>query len=184
MKILFTGAQGTGKTTVMNEVDGLLPGYQFISSISRRLQDQYHMSTEGGKLTTCSMQRMIFDTYLCTFSNNENVISDRSLIDVLAYTWDKAEKDDDVQMAWECQSENKHVRMFTEKFKDDSIYFYFPIEFDIVRDGVRSIDKEYQRAIDDKITRLLDTFNIEYRIVRGTVEERVNFVMSIVRNCI
>jgi hypothetical protein len=59
----------------------------------------------------------------------------------------------------------------------DAVYVYFPIEFEIVSDGTRSIDKEFQNEIDCIIHEILEElktrYGTKYITVSGSVEERV-----------
>ena len=62
----------------------------------------------------------------------------------------------------------------------DIVYIYFPIEFEVVNDGVRSVDTEYQKVIDAYIKSSLDALKINYLTVHGTPEERYNQIMNFI----
>ena len=57
--------------------------------------------------------------------------------------------------------------------------FYLPIEFDIVPDGLRPMDPEFQAEIDRRIVELLDVHAIHHRTLRGTVEERLDDMLGV-----
>lgn len=174
-RIVFTGAQGTGKTTILKEME--LLGCNVITEVVRNLKDQgVKINQDGDK----KGQTRIFDEYkkLLGEMNPRGYISDRCLIDVTAYTIYlhrhgkiKDEKFVDKQM--------KHVVKFMQE-NPDIIYCYFPIEFGLVADGVRSEDEEFRKEIDEIIREILNVIGINYVMIHGTVEERVNKVKRVV----
>ena len=97
-------------------------------------------------------------------------MSDRGLTCVAAYTFDKA-----VEGSIPKKVADKQY-LDTAKFAQDNpdvLIVYVPIEFDPVDDGVRSTDVIKQARIDFFIRNILDTAQIPYITVHGTVEERV-----------
>jgi hypothetical protein len=50
--------------------------------------------------------------------------------------------------------------------------FYLPIEFPIVLDGLRPDDPGFQADIDRRIRHLLESADVSFRAVTGSVEER------------
>jgi thymidylate kinase len=52
-------------------------------------------------------------------------------------------------------------------------YFYIPIEFSIVEDGIRTIDSKYQQDIDAQIKHYLHQFNVPYRVLSGNISYRL-----------
>ena len=139
MKIIFTGAQGTGKTSVMDVLHSSL--YK-IRGITRKVITDNNL-TINEYSDNCS-QKHIFDVY-----ERELYINETQL---------------------------EHLYKFTSK-NTDAIYVYFPIEFDIADDGTRSLDKEFQKEIDEIIHNILEDLKLRYEIkyitVSGSIEERV-----------
>jgi predicted ATPase len=170
MKYLFTGAQGTGKTTVMNQLSTSMPTVQ---GITRKLiADGIQVNYAGSS----NSQKVIFDAYYEALNKDTDYISERSLIDVLAYTnylYDnnKCTYDELAREALLAEEWYKH---------NECMYIYFPIEFDIVYDGVRSMNKTYQKKIDDYIKQYLNKLNLVYITVHGTVEERVEQISKLI----
>ena len=93
MYIHFIGAQGTGKTTLLNQlaeesikVDSGI-NFKIITNVVRNL-----VETEGVKINkkgSSKSQNIIFEKYFDKFTSLDGYIdwvSDRSLIDVVAYT--------------------------------------------------------------------------------------------------
>ena len=58
---------------------------------------------------------------------------------------------------------------------------YFPIEFQLVNDGVRSMNVDFQKAIDENIKFYLDKFNIAHKTIKGTIEQRFNFICELLK---
>ena len=51
--------------------------------------------------------------------------------------------------------------------------FYLPIEFPIVPDGLRPLDPDFQKEIDERMVKLLDLHDVKYESLTGSVEERI-----------
>ena len=163
-RIILTGAQGTGKTTLMNALAA--DGTRTISHIRKHAEEQ------GIDITTASEagQKEFFKSLKKELSSKLNYISDRGLTCVAAYTFDKA-------IAGEISKKVADKQyMDIVKFHTDNpdiLLVYVPIEFPLEDDGTRSIDPEFQAKIDFLIKNILDTSNIKYITVTGTVEERL-----------
>lgn len=107
--------------------------------------------------------------------NNElstpEFVSDRSLVDVMAYAgWvlDNQPRRKENALWEECEElAERHLRT------NYSHVFYLPIEFPIVPDGLRPEDPEFQKEIDRRIVTLLDTHGLTYDTVGGSVDERI-----------
>ena len=80
-KLVFTGAQGTGKTTMLNIFKDKFD--VVITEVVRNLSKQ---GVKVNELGDYEGQKRIFDEYLKLLNNDKSFISDRCLIDVLTYT--------------------------------------------------------------------------------------------------
>lgn len=169
MKVIFTGAQGTGKTSVM---DALPDSLYKIRGVTRKVITEKNL-TINEYSDNCS-QKHIFDAYERELTTNSNYIAERGLIDVLAYSLSRLKANRCSPTLIETQFE--HLIKFSENNKD-VVYVYFPIEFEILSDGTRSIDKEFQKEIDDIIYEILEAMKTRYGTkfitVSGSVEERI-----------
>lgn len=175
MKYILCGTQGTGKTSVLKHFDGKM---NTITEVVRNLVKDEHIpvneqGTEHG-------QRRIFDTYYEILSKTEApYISDRGLVDVLAYTCynmkDKGEKGE------KFMDELMERFVHFQEVNPDVVYFYVPIEFDVVWDGFRSMDEDFRKEIDKNIKDLLDAMNVDYIELRGTVEERLEIIENVMK---
>lgn len=170
-RIIFTGAHGTGKTTILNEFKN--KGKNVITEVVRNLaKDGVKINEMGDE----KGQKKIFSTYEKLLSEQTEYISDRGLIDVLAYSMHLNKKG--LVSDKLVKSQFNALKKFV-KNNQDIIYCYFPIEFDVVDDGVRSLDEDYRKEIDDNIKEILISLGAPWVTVRGGVEARVNMVNMI-----
>jgi predicted ATPase len=172
MKIILTGAQGTGKTTVLNEFRDA--GFEIVTEVVRNLAKKgVNINKDGDE----KGQTKIFNEYKKIFTSNDHFISDRGLIDVVAYTVYLARHGKVSE-----EFANKKIKQL-HKFllaNHDSYYCYFPIEFDVVADGVRDLDEEFREEISNIILSLLGALGISFVVMHGSVEERTSKLQSLI----
>ena len=169
MKYIFTGAQSTGKSTILNHFEE--QGYPTITEVVRNLAKQGVKVNEMGDEKS---QQLIFNTYYDLLSNEKDYVSDRGLIDVMAYTTYLYSHGKISREIYEYQL--GMTGKFLDDHIDDTVYFYFPIEFPVADDGFRSTDEEFRKEIDINILNLLIKFEIVFIEVKGSVEERIDIV--------
>lgn len=172
-RIVFTGAQGTGKTTILNYFRE--QGQNVITEVVRNLAKKgVKINKDGDE----KGQARIFKEYekLLGEITQDGYISDRGLIDVTAYTvylYNHGKVSEDFA--------NKQLKKL-HKFilnHPSIVYCYFPIEFPLVEDGVRDLDEEFRKEIDSIILSLLGTLNLSFVIVNGTVEQRIEKIKDL-----
>jgi predicted ATPase len=172
-RIILTGAQGTGKTTLMNAL--AKDDIRTISHIRKTAEANgidMSVATKDG-------QNLFFNTLKKELKSKDSYISDRGLTCVAAYTFEQAVAGN----ISETVANKQYIDIV--KFYDsnpDVLTVYVPIEFAIEDDGVRSIDTEKQAKIDYLIKNLLDCAKIPYITVHGSVEERVAQVENALAN--
>ena len=168
MKIAFTGAQSTGKTTLLKELkrdSKLSLEYDFRDEITRRMQKKGLSINEGGNDIT---QLLIMNSHIKN-SLIDNVIMDRCALDGLVYTdWmygkNKVEQ-------WVVDYATNVFNLLIGRY--DYIFYLAP-EFDIEDDGVRSTDVDFRNEVVDLFDYYIRVYEIPVIKLTGTVEQRLN----------
>ena len=172
-RIILTGAQGTGKTTLMNALAS--DGTRTISHIRKFAAEKnidISSASEAG-------QKEFFKSLKKELSSKRSYISDRGLTCVAAYTFEKAVTEEISKKTADKQYMDI-VKFHTEN--PDILLVYVPIEFEIEDDGERSVDIIFQKKIDFLIKNILETTNINYITVTGSVEERVSQIEAALKS--
>ena len=168
MKLAFTGAQSTGKTTLLKELkrdpDFSLK-YDFRDEITRRMQKKGLSINEGGDDIT---QLLIMNSHIKN-SLIDNVIMDRCVLDGLVYT-DWMYRKGKIQQ-WVIEYADNVFKMLIDRY--DYIFYLVP-EFDIEDDGVRSTDIDFRNEIVILFEQYIKAWNIPVIKLTGTVEQRLN----------
>ena len=169
IRIVLTGAQGTGKTTLMKELakDGLVEISNIRKTASENGLDTKTVTKEGQKIYFKSLKKEL--------SSKKSYVSDRGLSCVAAFTFSKA-----VVGEIPKNIADKQYMDFVKfhEHNPDILLVYVPVEFELEDDGERPIDKELQGTIDFMISNILKTSGIPYIEVKGTVEERLEQIKS------
>ncbi len=174
LRIVIVGSLSTGKTTLAERLARELN----LPLLPEAAREVVELGFKLDKDATPETETLIF---LKQFNNElsaSHFIGDRSLIDVMAYAgWvlDNQPRRKENALWEECeQLAERYLRT------NYSHVFYLPIEFPIVPDGLRPEDPEFQKEIDGRILRLLDTHGLSYETIGGSVDERAQKVHSIV----
>lgn len=171
MIVSFSGAQSTGKSTLLKVWQEAMPEWDFIPEVTRLVKREYDLpiNEDGNDLT----QTMIMSEHLRNaFTKRErHVILDRCSLDGLVYTH------------WLC--DNKKVSMGTYSHaryvfdgtleKYDLIIYTSPEDVPVVDDGERSINVKFREEIIELFEQYLSDIPAQKLLrVKGSVEERVN----------
>jgi GTPase SAR1 family protein len=168
MRIGLCGTQSVGKTTLVSALKELpeFANYNFATERSKYLRDL------GIPLNTDSTLKgqFVFLAERCAELMNENIITDRTIIDVMAFT--KAAKSIDYYEAEAfCDAAYKLLPEY------DYIFYVSPEGVDMEDNGVRETDLKYRETIDDIIKLVLYRSNHKIKSLTelsGTTEERIN----------
>lgn len=181
--INFTGTSCTGKTSVfktLKELSTFNSYDNFFESISRKLLREKGLKLNGsGGVET---QNILTSEYFDLLYNQNSYISERCLIDVCAFTGCLKDKSKGSEFLEYSKLELKIFQLLNN-FKDKlGLVVYFPIEFELVKDGERLEDEQMREAFDKKIQKILELFDIEHIRVTGPIHYRVDQIVEAVGN--
>lgn len=160
MKIAIVWAHGVGKTTISK----VLSDQMNIPVILDIVPEAYRLWFEINENTPIETQIWLTAKQLELERNTEHFVADKCLIDYFVYG--------DVLL------DDSDVKVTIKKIVDrNSVYdhiFYIPIEFALVDDGLRSMNPEFQKAIDTRYKQYLDESGIQYHTITWSIEERLS----------
>jgi nicotinamide riboside kinase len=177
MLISFSGAQSTGKTTLLKHLEernSSNPLFKFVPEVTRLIKREYDLpiNEDGTDIT----QLLIINQHLCNAykidTNEYNYILDRCSLDGLVYTH------------WLCDQRklSMSVYSFAEYIfsstinKYDVIFYTSPNDVKLEYDGERSVDTTFRDGIIDLFNRYIKYRNINVVLLYGTVEERLKII--------
>jgi predicted ATPase len=175
IKISISGTHSVGKTTLSNQIVASIKDskVELIPEIARILISK-------GFLLNQDITEWGIINYVQEYLHHERVthsdivLSDRSLIDLLAY----------IKTNNSFKIRNKYVQLVEEVVYEESkrfnYYIYLPVEFPLVLDNVRPIDIEYQKSVDNTLKELFKHYNIHPIIIMGNIEQRVKKALDVI----
>jgi nicotinamide riboside kinase len=173
MKIGFCGTMSVGKTTLVNALKELpeFAGYEFRTERSKYLRDL------GIPLNTDSTLKgqIIFFAERSSELFAENMITDRTVIDVMAFT--RLAKSIPYFMA---DALNDAVSHLIREY--DYIFYVSPEGVELEDNGVRTIDAKYRNEVDKEIQNLILRHRPKlrnYTVLSGTTEERIEKIKQV-----
>ena len=174
MKIGLCGTMSVGKTTLVNALKELdqFKNYNFATERSKYLSDL------GIPLNTDSTLKgqTVFLAERCAELMHKDIITDRTIIDVMAFTMNAKSIDYKDKEAFE-----KYAIEFLREY--DYVFYISPEGIPIEDNGVRETDEYYRDVIDFSITTLIKRYshrmdNIE--VIKGTTEERIEQILKFI----
>ena len=173
MKIGFCGTMSVGKTTLVNALRELpeFAGYEFKTERSKYLRDL------GIPLNTDSTLKgqIIFFAERSSELFAENLITDRTVIDVMAFT--RLAQSIPYFMA---DALNDAVSHLLREY--DYIFYVSPEGVPLEDNGVRTIDAKYRKEVDKEIQKLILKHKPKfksYHELSGTTEERIKKIKQV-----
>jgi nicotinamide riboside kinase len=168
MKIGLCGTMSVGKTTLVNALKNLpeFRDYYFRTERSKYLSDL------GIPLNTDSTLKgqLVFAAERASELLQENIITDRTIIDVMAFC--------NLSTSMEDHEKEQINSVLWNLIKDYDIIFYVsPEGVEMEDNGVRETNLEYRNNIDKEIKTILNMHrNTPGKIIeiKGTIEERIN----------
>ena len=175
MRIGLCGTMSVGKTTLVNELKKLkqFKGYEFATERSEYLMNL------GIPLNTDSTLKgqTIFLAERVAELMKENVITDRTILDVIAFT-NLAKSID-----WK---DKEYFEDYACLFVGEYDYiFYISPEGTVMEDnGVRETDLEYRDLIDQAIIKAMNTYGHRCKnvhMLKGTTPERIEQMLGVIQ---
>jgi broad-specificity NMP kinase len=174
MKIGLCGTVSVGKTTLVNALKELpqFKDYKFATERSKYLRDL------GIPLNTDSTLKgqTIFLAERVSELFNDDLITDRTIIDVMAFTQAaKSIKDADKT------SYEEYARNFINEY--DYIFYVSPEGVEIEDNGVRETNAEYRDQINYIIKGFCHLYNHrmkKFTMISGTTEQRIKQILEVI----
>lgn len=169
-RIALVGASSTGKTTVYQLLKSQFPRWEFVNESTRSVARYGFPINELG---TTETQLAISNFHLEALLKPFNTILDRCYLDLVVYSrhmpgLSQSGLDFIVDTWGRVQSEYTH-------------FIYFPIEFETIDDGERSIDEVWRGIIDQEFMNQLDMTDRQYLTVTGSPMQRVNQILKYIK---
>ena len=175
MKIGLCGTMSVGKTTLVNALKELpeFKDYMFRTERSKELMAQ------GIPLNTDSTLKgqTVFLAERTGELMVENVITDRTVIDVMAFTKNSQTIDSKDKEYFE-----DYARVFVGDY--DYIFYVSPEGVDMEDNGVRETDLEYRNNIDKAIIKAMNTYGHRCKnvnMLKGSTNERIEQLLGIIQ---
>jgi len=170
MKIGFCGTMSVGKTTLVNALKNIpeFKDYHFATERSK------YLNSLGIPLNTDSTLKgqNIFLAERCAELMNEDLITDRTVVDVMAFT--KLAK----SISYiDGDAFEEYAKRFIREY--NYIFYISPEGIAIEDNGVRETDELYRNEIDLNIKQLLAKYQPWHHVLTGSTEERVKQVLKV-----
>jgi len=176
MKIILTGAQGTGKSTLNRELTKILQSeiksVKSIDSMSKKFFKKEHLKNIESK-EFLDAQLKIFAYASNEYLNTDSYISSRGFSDSYAYCKHVLDKNLHTEAMSNIISLAKQYHSILE-----CKIFYIPIEFSLESKDLRSTNAAFQREIDSSIKEFLDSTSTKYITIHGTVQQRLDIILE------
>lgn len=170
MRVSLSGSYSTGKTTLAKACLAPLrarygPDFSYIEEVARTV-----IARGFGLDRAATIDSYVVYIQLQLEAEREadtpHVLSDRSLIDLLAYI----RYNDEASVPKYVTEMLEEVVWLESRYFD--VYCHLPIEFPLQDDGVRTVDEQYRAAIDDTLVSVFERYGVTVRTVTGSPDER------------
>lgn len=172
MKIGLCGTMSVGKTTLVKALQELpeFKDYKFATERSK------YLNNLGIPLNTDSTLKgqTVFLAERCAELMNDNIITDRTVIDVMAFTMNAKSIGHYDKEIFE-----SYAKEFIREY--DYIFYISPHGIPIEDNGVRETDEHYRDIIDFTITTLIKRYAHmvdKIETIKGSTEDRVQQILS------
>lgn len=173
MKIAFTGAQGVGKTTLLDILEKCFKFKEpvdFVRNLTRNVAKSGHNINGDGDDNT---QLLIMQAHKAVIDNPRSVVVDRCALDGLVYTTYLYRTGKVSESVY-----NDCLELFNEYIKGYDYLFYIKPEFPITGDEYRSAKEDYQKTIASIFEEIITAYNVPVIQLTGTVGDRLATVLK------
>ena len=182
MIISFTGAQSTGKTTLLMKCKELYHDkYNFVDEVTRLVKRSYNVpiNEDGTDITQMLiLNKHIENIYNVYPETKDGVVLDRCIVDGLVYTAYLATEGK--VSRWVLNTARNVFNLLVPKM--DKIFYTHPGDVPLIEDGERSIDRDFR----DKI---INTFEVVFSqnrdildgkliTLKGSVDQRIEQIKN------
>lgn len=174
MKIAITGAQSTGKSTLLRflKQDQDLKGFEFIDELTRKIAAKGININEEGS----NMSQIFTITIHAENIIKDHFISDRCALDGLVYTrwlYDQGKVSEWIM--------NYAEGVANEVLPRYDFIFYLPPEIPIEDDGIRSADESFRKEITKLFEYYIDKHKLKIFTLTGSVADRAKTLKRILQ---
>ena len=172
-RVALVGASSVGKTTVYELLKNELPEFAFKNESTRTVGKYGFPINEQG---TSETQLAISSFHLEALLETGDVILDRCYLDLLVYSGNMKNLSDSAY-TYILDTWLRVINNYTH-------FIYFPIEFNSVDDGVRSVNEEWRKKIDNQFETNLKAIKFsggDYLTVSGSPKQRVEQILNYIK---
>ena len=181
MLISFTGAQSSGKTTLLNHWNDCTNHWNVVPEITRKLKRQGFKINDDSSNYIDTQIAILTDhlNNIFSYSNTDmNTILDRCLVDGFVYTRyfrmnGKVDEFTDKVFSYML---NKYISRY------DYIFYTSPYDVSLINDGERSISESFRNRIIKLYEELILNKYPNVFVLEGSVESRYNKMVEIISN--
>ena len=169
-RVALVGASSTGKTTVYELLKNKLPKFEFVNESTRTVGSYgFPINEKGTEATQLAISCFHLEALLQPY----NQVLDRCYMDVLVYS-KFMNKITPMTYLYIEDTWNRIKNEYTH-------YVYFPIEFDSVDDGVRSVNEKWRKEVDDEFRVVLEGVRQPYLTITGSPMQRVEQILNFIK---
>ncbi len=184
MTISFTGAQSTGKTTLLNKCKSELKGnWWYVDEVTRFVKKRYgeQINESGTDMTQLLIiNTHITNSYLDTIfleQYSDGVVLDRCILDGVVYT----------EWLYNNGKVSKWVfdyakRIFKKIIGKVDIIFYTDPSIPIIDDGERSTSLKFRNDIIDLFEKYIKKYKMPIVKVKGDIDTRMKKILETLGN--
>jgi nicotinamide riboside kinase len=176
MRIGISGAQCTGKTTLLNALrsEDMFKKYNICTEVTRTVASYGLPINEDGNDIT---QTLIMNQHIVNWFMNSKMLTDRTVLDGYVYSIYLLETGNIKR-----QTLNYAREVFNKLIKKYDVLFYIAPEFELEEDGVRSVGVHFRNRIVNLFDSVIVDENVNVVKISGSVRERVEKVVNIIFN--